>query len=719
MKQLLQSFKTGETILLDVPRPIVAPGHLLIKTVASVVSAGTERMLVGFGKASYFEKARQQPDKVKMVLDKIKTDGLVTTYDAVSSKLDTPIPLGYCNAGEVVEVGEGVTAFKIGDKVISNGNHAELVTVPQNLCAKIPFGISCEEAAFTVVNSIALQGVRLLKPTLGERFVIIGLGLIGLVTVQLLKANGCKVLGIDLDSSKMELARQFGAVTVDLSKGEDPLAAAEVFTNGEGVDGVIITAATKSDKPMSQAANMCRKRGRIILVGVTGLQLNRDEFYKKELTFQVSCSYGPGRYDPSYEEQGNDYPLPFVRWTEQRNFEAVLDLMQSQAIEVKSLISHRFTFTDAAKAYDLLDSGKPVLGIIFNYADEVSDLTSKTIKLNDQCPKSGSVGNASAISNTKVSTACDNVVVGFIGSGNFVSRTLVPAFNAAGARLKSIASAGGVSAVLTGKKNKVENATTDVAALLLDNEINTVVIGTRHDSHADLVCKALRAGKHIYCEKPLALTPPQLEEITDTISELGENCPLLMLGFNRRFAPQIVKMKELAQASAHPKTMIMTVNAGAIPSEHWTQDKKVGGGRIIGEGCHFIDLLRFVCGHKITSIKSDVMGGVNGDDKSTITIKFEDGSLGTVHYFANGSKAFPKERLEIFCNGAVLQLDNFRGLKSFGWPGFKKMNAWKQDKGQFQSVQAFVDVIRAGGKCPIPLSEIIEVTNATFEAVQH
>ena len=699
MKQLLSSFKTGEITLLDVPRPIAKSGHLLIKTTSSIVSAGTERMLVGFGKASYLEKARQQPDKVKMVLDKIKTDGLMTTYEAVSNKLETPIPLGYCNAGEVIEVGKGVTGFKVGDRVISNGNHAELVCVPQNLCAKIPESVSTEEAAFTVVNAIALQGVRLVEPTLGARYAVIGLGLIGLVTVQLLRANGCKVLGIDLDPSKMELARQFGAETVDLSNGEDPVSTAESFTNGEGVDGVLITAATKSNKPVSQAAHMCRKRGKIVLVGVTGLELSRDDFYKKELSFQVSCSYGPGRYDPSYEEQGNDYPLPYVRWTEQRNFEAVLDLIASGALNLKPLISHHFPFEKADEAYKLLDSDEPSLGIVFDYPSDAVDTESKKVELNKRNAK-----------------ATDKVVVGFIGSGNYASRTLVPAFGQAGARLKSIASAGGVSAVLAGQKNAVENATTDIDSLFKDEEINTVVIGTRHNNHAELVLKALENGKHIYCEKPLCLTEEELESIEAKVKELGADCPLLMVGFNRRFAPQIEKMKELCDAVKQPKSMIMTVNAGDIPRDHWTQDKAIGGGRIIGEGCHFIDLLRFMSGSEITSISGIENGGPGGDDKASISMTFGDGSIGTVHYFANGSKAFPKERLEIFCDGAILELNNFRGLKGYDWPGFKKMNSWSQDKGQFASVKVFVDAIREGKDCPIKLEELLEVTRATFKA---
>ena len=381
MKQILQSLKTGDTKLADVPVPGVKRGQLLIQTSKTLISAGTERMLVEFGKASWIDKARQQPDKVRMVLDKIRTDGLLPTVEAVLNKLDQPLPLGYCNAGRVVEVGAGVEGFAPGDRVVSNGKHADVVAVPMNLCAKVPDKVTGEEAAFTVLGAIALQGIRLVNPTLGETVVVTGLGLIGLVTVQLLRAHGCRVLGIDFDADKLALARQFGAETVDLSTGQDPVVVAQAFSRGRGVDAVIVTAATKSSEPMHQAALMCRKRGRIVLVGVTGLELSRADFFEKELTFQVSCSYGPGRYDPSYEEKGQDYPVGFVRWTEQRNFEAVLDMMADGRLDVKPLISHRFAITEAEQAYELVGGAAPSLGILLEYPAGDITTESRTVKL--------------------------------------------------------------------------------------------------------------------------------------------------------------------------------------------------------------------------------------------------------------------------------------------------------------------------------------------------
>lgn len=706
MKQLLQNLKNGETLIEDIPCPSVSPDKLLIHTSRSLVSAGTERMLVDFGKANLIDKARQQPDKVKMVLDKIKTDGLAPTIQAVRSKLGQPLPMGYCNVGRILEVGSGVEGFELGDRVVSNGKHAEVVSVPKNLCAKIPDNVSDEEAAFTVIASIALQGIRLIKPTLGESFVVTGLGLIGLVTVQLLRANGCRVLGIDYDSSKVSLAQQFGAETVDLSKGEDPISAAQSFSRGNGVDGVLITASTKSNEPVSQAAEMCRKRGRIVLVGVVGLELSRADFYEKELSFQVSCSYGPGRYDPEYEEKGNDYPLPFVRWTEQRNFEAVLDLLSSGQLDVKPLISHRFPFAQAKEAYDLVSGGSP-LGILLEFADEDSaDLRNSTVSISDN-PASPSKVN-----------------IGFIGAGNYATQVLIPSFAKTDASLVSVSSSTGVSGVHAAKKFQISEATTNTSGLIANNSINTVVITTRHNSHAAFVVDSITAGINVFVEKPLAITREQLQDIENAYrkSHGAGSGTRLMVGFNRRFAPQVVKIKELLDVASEPKAFIMTVNAGAIPADHWTQDPEVGGGRIIGEGCHFVDLLRFLSGAPITSIQAIQMGSTPGmeisDDKVSINLSFADGSFGTVHYFANGHKSFPKERLEVFCGNAILQLDNFRKLQGYNWPNFKKMNLMQQDKGNSACVAAFVDAIENGLPSPIPYDEIVEVTNACFDAVE-
>lgn len=710
MKQILQSIRTGETELAEVPAPALKPGHLLIRTLRTLVSAGTERMLVEFGKAGWIAKARQQPDKVRMVLDKVKTDGLVPTLEAVRNKLDQPLALGYCNVGTVLEVGPGVLGFAVGDRVASNGRHAEVVCVPVNLCAKVPDGVSDDEAAFTVLGAIALQGIRVAQPTLGECVVVTGLGLIGLVTVQLLRAQGCRVLGLDFDAARLAPARQFGAEVMDLSAGQDPVTAAAQFSRGRGVDTVIITASTKSSEPVHQAALMCRKRGRIVLVGVTGLELSRADFYEKELTFQVSCSYGPGRYDPEYEEKGHDYPAGFVRWTAQRNFEAVLDMMADGRLDVKPLISHRFAIEEAKKAYELVGGASPSLGILLEYPTPEqtpeAELRRATVVL-AQPPSHGERREAL-------------VSVGIIGSGHYATATLIPGFKEAGARLKVVVSSGGVSAVHAGRKFGFEATTTDADSVFVDPQVNTVVIATRHDSHCRLVCQALRAGKHVFVEKPLALTMDELAEIERAYGEMrGNGAPLLMVGFNRRFAPQVRTIKRLLEGVKEPKSFIMTVNAGAIPSDHWTQDPTVGGGRIIGEGCHFIDLLRYLAGHPVVSVQATRARGSGGggmtDDKISFTLSFADGSFGTVHYFANGHKAFPKERLEVFCAGRILQLDNFRRLTGYGWPGFRRMHLWRQDKGNSACVAAFAKAIRSGGQAPIPFEELIEVTRVSCE----
>lgn len=706
MKQIFQSLRSGVASVEDIPCPATKSGHLLIRTRVSLVSAGTERMLVEFGRANLLEKARQQPDKVLMVLDKMRTDGFFPTIEAVWSKLDQNIPLGYCNAGEVIEVGEGVTDFKVGDRVASNGNHAEIVCVPQNLCAKIPNTVNDEAASFTVLGAIALQGVRLAQPSLGESVVVTGLGLVGLLTVQLLRAQGCRVLGIDYDSSRIKLAKMFGATTVDLSAGEDPLAAALVFSRGRGVDAVVIAASTDSNEPIRQAAKMCRKKGRIVLVGVTGLQLSRADFFEKELTFQVSCSYGPGRYDAAYEEGGQDYPFGYVRWTAQRNFEAILDMFSEKHLDINPFISHRFTLNDAASAYQLLANKEYYLGILLNYPDHSSqeEFRRRTIQ----------------VTTAKSSQCHPEISLGFVGSGNYASRILIPAFQKTGVNLKSISSIGGLSGLSAAKKFNFENATTDNDSLINDPQIDTVVIATRHDSHAKFVCQALKQGKNVFVEKPLAINKDELHEIESIYNSKlhGERPPLLMVGFNRRFSPHIQKIKQMLLAIDEPKCFIMTVNAGNIPSDHWTQNLKVGGGRIVGEGCHFVDLLRFLAGSPIISKCEMMVGDVPGldirSDKASFTLGFENGSIGTVHYIANGHRSFPKERLEVFCGGRILQLDNFIRLRGYGWNGFKKMNLWKQDKGQENCVASFIGALRNGETAPIPFEELIEVSRVSI-----
>nr|WP_262694128.1 bi-domain-containing oxidoreductase [Kordiimonas aquimaris] len=677
---------------------------MLVQSITSLISAGTERMLVDFGRSGYLEKARQQPEKVKMVLNKVKTDGLVPTINAVRSKLDQPIPMGYSNVGRVVEVGSGVSGFKVGNLVLSNGSHAEYVSVPQNLCAKVPEGISTSDAVFGVVGAIALQGIRIAAPTMGENFVVTGLGLIGLMTVQLLRAQGCRVLGVDFDENKLALAQQYGADVVDLSAGEDPISAAECFSRGRGVDGVILTASTKSSDPVHQGATMCRQRGRIVLVGVTGLELNRADFYEKELSFQVSCSYGPGRYDHAYEEGGADYPFGFVRWTEQRNFEAVLDVMAAGGLSLDALKTKKFEIEAAPKAYDLLLEDKGALGVLLTYPEvENADdtISSRTIRLNDPTPRKGK----------------EWPILAAIGAGNYAGRRLLPCFSKCDAELKVIASSGGVSGSHYGKKLGFQQTTTDTDVIFSDPEVDGVIIGTQHNSHAGFAVKALENGKSVFVEKPLGLTIEELDKIEkayEAASEAGAS-PILMVGFNRRFAPMVQKLKATLVKSQEPMSMIYTCNAGSIPTDSWVQDLERGGGRIIGEACHFIDLARFLAGSPIAKIQAVrmLLASDHCFDTATITIEFESGSIAAINYFANGHNNFPKEQLTVFQNGKTFFLDNYRSLKGYG-PSFSSRTLG-QDKGQVGCCKAFCNSLRSGDLPPIAVGEIFEVAKASID----
>lgn len=670
----------------------------MVATRASLISAGTERMLVDFSKASWIAKARSQPDKVKQVLEKLKTDGLEPTLEAVFSKLEEPMPLGYCNAGEVVEVGLEVPGALPGDRVVSNGSHAEIVGVPRNLSAKIPDGVSDEQAAFTVLASIGLQGVRLLEPTLGERFVVYGLGLIGLLCVQILRAHGCEVLGIDLVEARLELARRFGAQVVNPSKGGDPVAHAQTWTKGLGVDGVLITASAKSDEIMHLSAEMCRKRGRIVLVGVVPLNLRRDDFYKKELTFQVSCSYGPGRYDESYEQAGHDYPVGFVRWTEQRNFEAVLGLMASGRLDVSPLISHRFPISRAPEAYEKIRTDPEALGVVLTY---------------DQKPARESIARVAA---PPTPPGNGKVTVGVIGAGSFTRAVLMRSLIHASAHVAYVASRGASSASLA-KRFRVANAVSDHKRLLEDPSVAAVVITTRHSTHARLVREALAAGKHVFVEKPLALSSDEVAEL----AEAAKKAPSLqlMVGFNRRFSKHTEKVKELLRGRAEPICVRMTINAGAIPADHWAHDPAEGG-RIIGEGCHFLDLAAFLVDARIRSVSAMMVGeGASiRDDKLAIIASFDDGSIASIDYFANGSKKYPKETVEVFTDGRVARIDNFRETTGFGFGGFKHLKTRRQDKGHAAELLAFTDRIRAGGAQLMSFEELANVTLASFAAVE-
>ncbi len=675
MKQVFQSLKNGKTTVQDVPSPICRDGHVVVASNLSLVSSGTERMLIDFGKSNFFQKAKSQPDKVREVIEKAKTDGLVATIDAVRSKLDQPFTPGYCNVGRVIK--SRVNGIRPGDRVVSNGYHAEVVHVPKHLCAKIPKSVSDEVASFTILAAISMHGIRLAGPMIGETVAVTGLGLIGLLTVQILRAHGCKVLGIDIDPSRRSLAASFGAKVVDPTDEKNLLLVASQISRNKGLDAVIITASSQSNEIISKAAQMCRKRGRIVLVGVVGLDLRRSDFYEKELTFQVACSYGPGRYDKNYEIGGNDYPIGFVRWTEQRNFEAVLDLMETGAIDTASLITHRFALEDSPTAMELISSRSSALGVLIEYPKEKTDVELASPLL--------------VLSKNEDTTSVQSIA--FLGAGNYASRFLIPAFKKIGAELHTIVSQGGVNASYNGKKHGFKNACTDEALVMANPNIDTVVIATQHDLHARQVIAALEAGKNVFCEKPLCITSSELQTIREIYAKHSDQ--KLFVGFNRRYSPLVRKMKELLTLNDEPKSIIMTVNAGQIPSYHWTQDPAQGGGRIIGEACHFIDLACHLVGKKCLNSFAIANEHPKSTEKlfdtATINISFVEGSTASIHYLANGHKGFPKERIEIFTNGRILRLDNFNSLEGWGWPTFSKKRTWRQNKGQVECVQEFMN----------------------------
>jgi predicted dehydrogenase len=697
MKQVLQNLRTGQITVEEVPRPQSRKHHLLIKTQTSLISAGTERQLIEFGKGSILSKARSQPERVNQVLDKMKTDGIIPTLAAVFRKLDEPLPLGYCNAGIVLDVGESITEFKIGDRVISNGVHAEIVSVPKNLCAKIPDHVTDEQASFTVLSSISLQGIRLLQPSMGEKVAVFGLGLIGLISVQLLKLNGCEVLGIDIDPARLKLAESFGARIV--SSASDPITAALAWTEDRGVDAVLVTASAKDDPIIHQAAQMSRKRGRIVLIGVVNLKLMRSDFYSKELTFQVSCSYGPGRYDDDYEQAGHDYPFGYVRWTEQRNFQAILHMMASKQIVVDRLITSRFPLSKAVEAYRTIMEDPAALGVIFEYPD----LTE---------PSPTTVMEQSAV------YAEDKPVLGVIGAGNFSKMTLLPALVSTSATISHIASLRGTSAHHLAKKFNITYSTSNYKEILENDTINAVIIAVRHNLHAQLAVQSLLSGKHVFVEKPLALHSEELERIITAVKEHPDR--MFMVGFNRRFSPHTAKVRELLAGRNSPLCMHILVNAGHIPPESWIQNKEIGGGRIIGEACHFIDLLVCLCGSKVRTVSAIMVGGGarNPEDKMSIILGFEDGSVGSINYFSSGSQKYPKEKIQIFSDGRVLEIENFRFTRGYGFQGFKKYSSRRQDKGHEAAINAFVKGISVGGSQIIPFDELVNVSLATFSSIK-
>lgn len=697
MKQIIQDLKNGKTILEEIPMPLVRRGAVLIKTHRSLVSLGTEKMLVEFGRGNLITKARQQPDKVKQVLDKIKTEGLMPTLEAVFNKLGEPLPLGYCNAGEVIAVGEGVTEFAIGDRVASNGHHAEVVCVPKNLVAKIPDNVSYEEASFAVIGSIGLQGIRLVNPTLGETVVVVGLGLIGLLTAELLVANGCNVIGFDYDQRKVDLAQQKGVLAYNSANG-DVVKIVESLTHQIGADAVLITASTSSNDVISQAAKMSRKRGRIVLVGVIGLDIKRDDFYKKELSFQVSCSYGPGRYDEDYEQKGMDYPIGFVRWTEKRNFETILQAISKRQISVTDLITERVPLKDYLTIYNNL--GKGSIASILEYTpDQVQEAS--TIEVVQKGWKGSGKG-----------------IIGIIGAGNFTKMTVMPALKQSGAQYKYISSAGGLTATSLAKKYGIAQATTDYRQILEDQDVDLVIITTRHDLHAGLVTEVLQSGKHVFVEKPLAIDPEGLAAISDVYRTVG-NGASVNVGFNRRFSPYAQKAKSLIGEAGADLNMIATMNAGFIPKDVWVQDMKTGGGRIIGEACHFIDLMQFFSGGKVSSVVMSGLGAhpEENTDNAIITLRFANGAQGVIHYFSNGSKSYPKERIELYTQGRTLIIDNFRKMIGYGFGRFSSLRSGL-DKGHKAQFKALVEAVKTTGQPLIPFEDIINTTQASFAALE-
>lgn len=709
MKQLLQYLDSGKLVCEEVPCPTIKDHHLLVETQCSLISPGTERMLRDFARSSYFAKARKQPERLKELVAKLKSDGLRATLDAVRRKLAEPLPLGYSNVGRVLALGDGVQGFRLGDRVLSNGPHAEVVLVPELLCARIPDQVSDEEASFTVLGATALQGLRLLNPSLGESFAVIGLGPVGLLAVKLLRAAGARVLAGDINAERVELARRCGAETLIILSEQDFVSAARSFSGTNGVDGVLIATASNKSSIMHQAAQICRQRGRIVLTGVSGLELRRSDFYKKELSFQVSCAYGPGRYDPNYEGKAQDYPLPFVRWTAKRNFETVLALLANKQLSVSDLISAEHPLEQAIDAYAALDK-QSSLGVLLRYP-----AGGQKIKLSESV----------LLAQPHLEREASPCVCGVIGAGAFAQAQLLPALARTKAFRKWLVSRGGTSAGVLAKRFSFERAGSQSGEIFADREVNTVFILTRHNSHAELLLSALRAGKNVFVEKPLCRTEEELKEICVTYQQIlstQAKAPLVMVDFNRRFSPLVRALSEKLAQRREPLALHYLCNAGPLPNDHWLQDPLAGGGRVLGEACHFIDLLAFLVGSPINSIsavgQNNEHNVSSSNDSVIISLSFADGSLGSISYFTSGHRAYPKEKLSVFSEGRVLELDNYRRLQLFGFGPLAGKKLFSQDKGHCACVQAFVTAVEKGAESPIPWSSIVESTRATLAAVQ-
>jgi predicted dehydrogenase len=708
MKQLLQNMKTGETGIVDVPVPVVRPGFVLVHTGASLVSAGTERMLVDFAEKNLVEKARSRPDLVRQVIQKARKEGVLATVEAAFNRLDQPMALGYSSAGTIVEIGEGIHGFQSGDRVACAGGgyavHAEYVLVPQNLLAHLPDGLDFEQGAFATLGSVAMHGFRLAGPQVGDRVAVIGLGLMGLLAAGIAKAAGCEVFGIDLSPERVRLAESQGIAAVVRTGCEE---AAGAFTRGSGFDQVLICADSKKNDPIELAAVLARDRARVVSVGAVGLDIPRKPYYEKELDFIVSRSYGPGRYDMQYEEHGQDYPAGYVRWTEGRNLQAMVDLMASGKLDVRPLISHRFPIDQASQAYELITGkhGEPFLAVLLTYPQDPQAGLERKIFLPTQAQKIG---------------ADSSIKLGILGAGNYANATFLPVIQrVGGVELIGIASAAGAHARTAGAKYGFRYAGSDERQILADAEINAVVLLTRHDLHSRQSIRALDSGKHVYCEKPAGLTLEQIEELRRELSQTDK--PVYMVGFNRRFAPLAIQMKEFIHGSRAPMLMHYRVNAGVLPLTHWLHDPQVGGGRIIGEGCHFIDFMTWLCGSLPVSgtIRALPDSDRYREENAVLTIRFADGSLGTLEYLANGDPALPKEEVEAFSAGRAAFLHDFHSLETWQNGSHQtRTGGLRQDKGHAGSWEAFLEGVR-NGKPPIPYEEILIPAELTIRLVEN
>jgi predicted dehydrogenase/threonine dehydrogenase-like Zn-dependent dehydrogenase len=714
MKQLLQNMKNGKTVVEEVPMPTPRAGQALVKTAASLVSAGTERMVVEFAEKSLVGKARSRPDLVRQVLEKARREGLITTMQAAFNRLDQPMALGYSSAGIIAALGPKMQGFRVGQRVACAGGgyavHAEYNVVPRNLLTPLPKNVDFESAAFATLGAIAMHGFRLSEPQIGENVAVIGLGLLGLLAVQIASAAGCDVLGIDIDPKRVALASSLG---IEAVRRTNAVEASAAFTANRGFDVVLICADTPSNDPVELAAIIARDRARIVATGAVGLNIPRKIYYEKELSFINSRSYGPGRYDSSYEEDGRDYPLGYVRWTEGRNIESVVGLMSAGRLKVQPLITHRFPIEQAATAYEVITGKKKesFLGVLLTYPETVGKLESeKVVRFNAPTFQPATFKPA-----TFQPATCK---LGVLGAGLYANATLLPAIkNIKDIELIGIASAGGLHAQHSGKKFGFQYAASSDEEIINDPNINTVAILTRHDKHADLVIKALKAGKNVFVEKPLAVDGKQLTAVSKALSTA--NRQLLTVGFNRRFAPLAQPLSAFYQDRKEPLYAHYRINAGYIPLNHWTQNPEQGGGRIIGEACHFIDFITFLVGAPPVSVTAHALpdGGKYREDNVSMTLTFPDGSIGVVDYLANGDKSFPKERLEVFCGGRIAALDDFRKLEMVE-DGKKKEVGGAQDKGWKNEMIAFAKAIREGGQPPIPYEQLIGVTKSTFAAVE-